>query len=149
MRRAAILACVMVAVLALGLLAWRPGSRSDGDFQEPGAIVSVVASLLPVSTVEVSDVGDSDCWDDTGRLTVPVGASCLTRLPQDRTRMLLCVETGDPPRVQVRGARYGRQEVRDVRACADEPRRIDLYDEDSVLVVSCPSLAAPCVLRLV
>lgn len=144
--------CLVVVVAAGVVLVWRPGSHA-GDLDrapDPGPLVTAVGGLIPGSAVRPADVAGKPCWDGAGRLTVPAGGACATRLPDDRTTLSLClVEQPQPEAARVVGARFGSQPVGPFPPCGVQADPVDLYDDGSVLQVTCPVAGPPCVLRLV
>lgn len=149
MKRVVVVVCVVVLLAAVAVLVLRPGSRGGASPGQPGGLADALGGLLPTASVTADDVAGTPCWDAEGRLTVDSGASCLTRLPEGRTRLALCREAGPVAVVvRVRGQRFGSQRTTP-GACADLPGDpVRLYDEGSVLQVTCPFPGEACVLRL-
>lgn len=139
-------ALLVVAVVAIGV--WRPGGGRGMDPAHPGGGVAWLTGLLSAAQVRADQLRGQPCWDEEGRLTVPAGASCVTRLPADAKGLTLCLTGGALVAVGVRGSRYGAQPIDPASlACSGQVRRIDLYDEGSVLTVRCGPAVA-CRLRL-
>ena len=138
-----VLACAGVGVVGAG--------RAPGDPTRPGGLAEAIGGLLPAVEVSADDVAGSGCWDRTGTMTVPAGATCPTRLPPRATRLRLCVEAGTVAGLTVKGSDYGAQRPPLAKAsCGGDGLRLDLYDQGSLLTVVCAPLSpAPCRLRIV
>lgn len=148
MKRVVLIVCVVVALVMVVVLVWRPGARgSDETSTDPGWLGGL-GLLLPDAAVQPDDVAGRPCWND-GVLTVAPGGACATRLPDGRRVLRLCVEEG-LPQARVTGSRFGSQPVRGLVPCGagQEATEVDLYDEGSVLHTLCFGTAA-CRLRLV
>ena len=146
MKKVVVIVLVVVAVLAVGVLAVRPGGGSESV--TPPAYVELIDSVTPKSDVGAVDMSGQQCWDDSGVLTVPSGSTCSSRLPDRANRLRLCVSQGAPARVLVRGSDFAPQDVdlRTLGCGGDEAVR--LYDKGASLDVTCLPTSPPCRLNL-
>jgi hypothetical protein len=148
MRKLLIVLAVVAVAIVVAVGVWRPGAGRSVDPERPGDGVEWLTGLLPASEVRADQLRGQACWDAAGNLTVPAGGTCTTRMPEGATRISLCLAEGALVALRVRGARYGGQEIGvGSLPCTGERRKIDLYDEASVLTVSCGPTVV-CRLRL-
>lgn len=147
MRKVAVVLAVLLLAAAVGL-AVLPSSGGRFDPGRPDAGIGWLTGLLPGSPVRPDQVAGQPCWDAGGSLMVPAGGICTTRMPSEANRLTLCLADGVPALVRVRGDNYGPQTIpTDALGCDSGGRRIDLYDQQSVLTVVCAALN-PCRLVL-
>lgn len=149
MKRVLLIVGVVVLVGTVAVLgAWRPNDGTGFSPEHPGSAIEGLGGLVPVRSVSAAELSGQPCWDSAGTLTVPAGAQCTSAMPPEAKRISLCLASGVPSLISVRGSRYGGQSVKPGSVpCASEHKPIDLYDDNSVLIVGC-SIGAPCVLRL-
>lgn len=145
MKKVVPILALLVLVAAIALVVLRPGS-SGGDPARPGGLVDVIGGLLPAKGLTAADVKGQPCWDQK-TLTVPTGGTCVTRLPSEATRVMLCTTAGVPD-VRVDGTSYGPQRIKLAQLSCPKPDPIRLYDDGSRLLVTCLG-TVPCRLSLV
>lgn len=142
-----VLVCVLV-VLGVVVVVLRPGDGQAKNPTQPGPLISQIGGLLPAVPVEAADLAGRPCWDSQGTLTSRAGQTCRSTLPERATRLTICAGDGAFVRVRVQGAQYPAQDA-DLSnlSCATGGFRFSLYDQQSVLTVTC-SPVGPCRLQL-
>lgn len=137
-----LLVIAVAAVLLRGQFAGERGSAGDRDLAE------TFRRWQPARAVRPAEVRSAVCWDEARRaFELSSGAACHVRLPNQATRISLCVADGPLVRLRVKGARYpGQVPGSQPMSCA-APLDFSLYDPGSVLTMICGPLS-PCLVQL-
>lgn len=146
MKKVVIITLVVVAVLAIAVLAVRPGGASESV--DPPAYVQLVDSLSPKVRVRAADVAGKNCWDDGGVFSVPSGSSCSSPLPDQANQLRICVAQGSVSSVRIDGQKYAPADADLNGLACPSNNPIRLYDEGSSLIVTCAATGTPCRLQL-
>lgn len=150
-------AIIVLAVVALVLLAVivQGGRTSAGNSQSRSSLIDALGTLMSGRQVIATDLTGASCaGKDPGTLRV-IG-QCEEALPSSAKRLQLCVVSGQPAFLGVKGASYPLQQAALAQSACPEPgsttphdgAHFDLYDSGNSLIIVCPALGVPCVLRL-
>ena len=140
-----LVAVALVAVLLLFYGAVRPPGRGSDDRVE-GAL----GWLRSQRELTFDDVAHAECADGANRvLVVGPGESCSTPLPVRSTFGVCTSAEPGSAALQVGGRDYPDQHWDGEELACTTPLEVDVYDEDSVLVLGCAALApAACEFRV-
>jgi hypothetical protein len=155
-KKVAIVALVMVAILIIAIVIAQPGSKKPVSFAAPPKALKWIGSLTPKVDVKPTDIAGS-CTMSNGILVVTSATPCQTFLPAKANRLRMCLGDGTLSQLLITGDKYGPQQVgagkttntdsQDAQCVSGKLFVFDLYDEHSRLAVQC-ALGPACQLQI-
>lgn len=127
---------VVLLVVAGGLVLFYGAVRPEGRPGETGASVEgALGWLRSTRAVRFEDLAGAPCADRAERtFVVAAGTACRTALPAS-AELGLCAE--GPAVAVVDGRAFPAQRYAGADLACDDPARVPVYDEDSVLQLAC------------
>jgi len=145
-KKVLIIGLVLLGLVMIALLVWRPGGSSR-NADSPG-FARLIGGLIPRQDLKPADVAGQPCWDGAGQMVVQQGQRCQTSLPDAADRMKICLQQGALTGFEIKGSKYGPQSPdANQIPCGAGGQTFDLYDQQSVLTVTCAPIGS-CLLRL-
>lgn len=150
-------AIVLLAVVGLVLLAVivQGGHTSAGNSQSRSSLVDALGKLRSGRQVVAADLTGASCAGNNPG-TLRVIGQCEEALPSGAKRLQLCVVSGQPAFLGVKGASYPLQQADLAQSACPasgstdqhDGAHFDLYDSGNSLIVVCSAMGVPCLLRL-
>ncbi|WP_194410455.1 hypothetical protein [Microbacterium cremeum] len=140
-----LVALVVAAVLVIFYGAVRPPATPD---DARGGVEGPLGWLDRSRTLTFADVADAPCAiEELETLFVPAQTACDIELPEP-ARLVLCTDAPDAMIVRTKGSQYPAQDVDSADLSCTEPEPIPVYDDGTVLTLTCVAVADECVVRV-
>lgn len=136
---------VVAAALVMFYGALRPPASPDSA---RGGVGGTLGWLDTSRTLTFGDVAEAPCAvDDLEAFVVPAQTACELEAPEP-SRLVLCTDVPDAVIVRAKGSQYPAQDVDSADLSCPEPEPIPIYDDATVLTLTCAPLAGECVVRV-